>query len=95
MLAQRLSGWTRRDHADAAERHKVLWNTVSVEWHRIADEAARAAWGRPFRPEDRVSVIGSLDFPLTTREQLRELSITAAAHAAASSLHAHAAHATR
>jgi len=88
LLAQRLPGWTKADHAAAAAAHEKLAVEMEKQWSVVANEAAQATWGRDYRITDyRISGIASDEFAKEHKDELRRLAQTLSAHKDAA--HAH------
>lgn len=88
LLAQRLSGWTKADHAAAAATHAKMAAEMEKGWAEAADAAAMKTWGRKFQMTDyRISGIGSDEFDQETKEKLRHFAHSGSAHKDAA--HAH------
>lgn len=88
MLKNRLQGWSKQDHLDAAKAHENMYNAAKQQWGKVADSAAQKTFGRPFRMTDyQTSGIGSDKFPEPYKNKLRELAHSMAGHSDATSLH--------
>ena len=69
-----MPGVRRSRHARLAKRYELQASGMNKTWDRIADRAARRAWGRPFQFGDyRVSGIASEAFTPRYKNLLRKL----------------------
>lgn len=92
MLRRALPDWTRADHAAQSVACSREADAMDAAWGRVANEAARAAWGRDWEFTDyRISGIGSDDFRPADRDRLRSLAHARTAYLAAAAAHAVAA----
>lgn len=88
LLAQRLSGWTKADHAAAAATHAKMAAEMEKGWAEAADAAAMKTWGRKFQMTDyRISGIGSDEFDQEMKEKLRHFAQSGSAHKDAANAH--------
>jgi hypothetical protein len=88
-LRKRLPLWSKQDHATEATLHAQAATACRTAWSRVANLAARDAWGRDFEATDyRISGIGSGQFAPKYRAALRTLAHRESMHNDASALHA-------
>jgi hypothetical protein len=92
LLAGRLPGWTKADHLQQAELHTAEADRMMKEWGKVANDAAKETFGRPYQATDyRISGIASDQFSDEKKEQLRKLAAGQSRHKDAAYAHASAA----
>lgn len=84
--------WSKEDHLRLAAQHSRAALELRDEWSKLADEAAVATFGRPFRFTDyRISGIACEEFSAYYKERLRFAAHASSNHGCASRAHAEAA----
>jgi hypothetical protein len=84
--------WSKQDHARLAQAHERLSKHCDLEWGRVADEAAQAAFGRPFnilKGDYKISGIGREEFSPAHKAQLRTLAHRETDHKYLAAVHDH------
>lgn len=90
--------WSQADHRRLARAHERLSKHYDIQWSRVADEAAQAAFGRPFnvlKGDYKISGIGREEFSPAHKAQLRNLAHRGTDHKALSRVHEHIANHSR
>lgn len=80
--------WSKENHARLAEQHKRAADRHDKAWNSKVDEAAKSAWGRPFKPTDyKISGIASDEFSDAHKAALRTHAHAKTAHTKLAAAH--------